>query len=1598
MPDTALSQEDIDFLKAKGIDPSSISILPDEDISKAATVGRTLKAHAGGIGGGGIGTLLGTAAAPTIAASIGLAPETMGASLLVPLALGTAGALIGGYTGQKVQENIQSPETTAAQQEALQQAQEQHPLVSAGTDIAAGALASGGSFSPSTTLKGIRGLISRTPEDLAALRNVALQSTINPAISAGTQYATTGTIPTTTELASQAVGGALFAKPSWLGKMSMRPGVEPNAKDTTPITDTQQPTAEVAEVLSPYTAKNDAGEPLISDAIVKKAYLDKNAITKEQMAGMTETDKYIAMTKNNNMRKFMRTADMRKALHDEFLKNMGNQSEGEVAESVQSKEPYTPQFGEMPNQSNLAEFQEYKDENITNPQRAEDFRKAQEELALQEQHPGDVASAAPKENEETVTPKNPIKPIAPNTLRVLNPSTLLQSNITRPEVRPEQKNLGPIHQAPERQSDYDQYTELWKKLGPMMEQGDVENPEFLKMWKESEAIKNRNEGKVPTKQSAVQPNFIPKPEYAPEAVSAHIISDKATTGSVMAKIASSEAPEAPLAKALYEHMDEKSRNVPWKTFLIKRSEYAQLEDKVKMGIIDTHHTPTIMEEAIHSMTSAKLPIEWEGLRGHELLTAMTDYLKTGSNESIKELIRSYIQTAQHMGVHDRLFMNEKGLAGDADVVQKGLGAGHDISYAMGNLHEFIAHAFKNAKFQHLLNEMPSGKPGQTMWQKIVDAVRHLLGFDVKQGSMLDRVLRNSAELISQQREGAKNAIQEQSTSRVLQHAQGENAANGGERGGVEQGKQGKEITRQSPAKEQETLKEPYFKPTESLVGKVRRIGHAGASKLSDALKLTMNDKDALLGKYKNSTIDAGKNLSHGDMAQINRVMDAERTTGQLHPEMLQNAAQKEFYKTARKNIDESGKEAISRKIPIMQNGVPRLMKQQEGHWPMMANQKVEQIYRENTDRASMAALDKRFDEWNQKTLGMSPEESKSRIENWKAAIQGTPRGSDVSHQDYFNALRKAQGDPLPPEFREANPVKNLSRYFDRYATAASHYSNIESNPEVMRTLGATKMPWGESLEPHPEGSLANNPTVRGALESFVKESSGPAEKNEASISAIATSMFIAGPPLEVHKVVSNTVKAESFADNPYQAFRATAYALTHVKEGYIHAKEGGVVKMTASSVGDMFSGTATAAERLQGLSKAIRDVSTLGDLTTRFNAGFQQSFFEFLVPSKLARANAGDKEAQAFIKNLDPSYSRGKQYDDVGQRQLASIAAKYVHGTGDIRSMPGWMLNDGEVSGFFKLAHWSVAQTNNFMHDVYAPATRGNYTPLIMSVFGSLAGGYMIKELRQMLQGKKNQIPSLQEIAASDRGLQGNAGLLGYNAIAAMMYSGFGGLLSQIAKYPFDFVYKNVPQGATFPLDEVAGDLLDTFRNVSTAIANDPHLNWVDLAQTVTHHILTSNIQLTRMAINQGINAGVITGLPAEKKMLSDKIAQLRRFDMVEGLPYNQQDEGSNPYMNIEQRKFKMEQDPAKAIEMLPKLLGTIVKTYGNNPDVMLQKMKALKENQYATMPSMETMPLSMMKYIGYLTRMEGEQSAQAALQDYMSHRVINEAKSSVVP
>jgi hypothetical protein len=962
--------------------------------------------------------------------------------------------------------------------------------------------------------------------------------------------------------------------------------------------------------------------------------------------------------------------------------------------------------------------------------------------------------------------------------------------------------------------------------------------------------------------------------------------------------------------------------------------------------------------------------------------------------------------------------------------------GKDL-YGLNDVHEMIAETFSDKEFQDFLSSITVGK--ETAFTRFMNAVRGILGISDKHQNLLDRVVRRTEDLLNmdnpnrekittdniihgnksidelkKEREELIKKIDELQpvTTRTEAWAEGHPEYEGQVKWNKDADKLRERLydingllsnftihaNKSSKYLREETEGGLPMRMFRSAIDTIRDSKNPLAGKLADSFERMLNEKDLIKGTQLNPILEV-KNKYNFTEPMLARLDKAERYELENHKDgtfLLRTQAEREAFNAYKLSLKNNYDYRLQTKEPVqMPNGTKRLPIRDEFYHPTPINPKVLEVIKAGKDTAAINKYEKMFTEYQMK-LGKTKEVAESNWDNLVKGIEGTIRNSGISNQQHFNASRRSQGTPLPPEMTRPGFFKRAEAYFSRQATDNAYYKHIEKNMDAMSALGYTKDPWGNNV-PEASNKLMSVPAVKDVMDSIRGEIGGPGEHNEKAMSSLATTLFI-GPGTEIHKFISNMTGMSTYLTNPAEVTKGITSALTNFKDSLQHAKENNVVKMTARSVGDAFDSTLAFADRMRSVAQFVRNIYTLNGLTDHLGSGLMQGALEGTLPGKVNKANNGDKTQQALLKNIDPDYDVGKTYSPREISILASRIVQQIHGTGDARTMPGWMLRDSEISGFFKLSHWGISQTNRFFKDIYTPATKGNFTPMINSLFGAAIGGVMIKELREKLQGKHGQIPSLSEIAGSSKGLEGNIPLVGYNIMAALSYAGFGGMLSQMAKIPLDMIHKNTSQGATFPLDELATDLGKTISQVTSAIANDPQVNYVDLAEHVLGHLVTTNFQLGRVLYNQAINNGLITGTQAEKKLLSDKLGQLRRFDMVEGLPYNEADSSGNPYTNLEQRNFKMNPNVMESARMLPGLIQSIIEKYKDNPDVMMQKIEALKQNSYATMPSLEKEPLSFKKYIDFLTRTEGPEAAQLAIQDFMKHKIINEVRSSIVP
>lgn len=778
-----------------------------------------------------------------------------------------------------------------------------------------------------------------------------------------------------------------------------------------------------------------------------------------------------------------------------------------------------------------------------------------------------------------------------------------------------------------------------------------------------------------------------------------------------------------------------------------------------------------------------------------------------------------------------------------------------------------------------------------------------------------------------------------------------------------------------------------LRPMLDMIKQVDR-GHGEGKTVASAYEKYVPLKDNIFGKHIYPILQASRGLSKADVDHVEKVLIKESRDKEFHRDLLQNAKQTNLYDVARESMKQKQLDQIAAKQPVTgPDGIKRLPQVDPYYWP----NRISPLAAEKITEGGHAAevLKKDFIQ-HQISQGNTKEQAESA---WKGLETAYDKGStDITR---FAAVRKSEGVGLPDSMMRPGLLNNLYHYFNRVSSDRAFHDTFESNPDAAKSIGLENDPWDKPIVSSEHQNISGDKFVKQLVEGIRGEGFDKTERQLKLFNRIATSLML-GPLTNIHIAASSVFNAMQYT-HPVGAVKGAITALSNLRTSLDHALETGYARKNLQTFQDFWNVHNTGLEKLSTLSNLIGNLSGR-DFTNNFTKAYLQGFGEYLIGAKSIAANGGDKTAIALMKHLDPTWVEGKTYEGGELQKIASNFGSLVHGGHDARTLPAWMLKDTAIQPFFQLASWNIAQTNAWARHVWTPATQGNFVPLIMSTLGATLGGYVIKEARQKLSDKKSPIPSLNELVQSSRGWEGNMPLIGYNLAAMASYVGFAGALSVGAKAGLDLAYKNMPQGATFPMDEIFSNSAERVSQFVSAMINDPNFNYVTAGTRLLTDLTKENIQLGRLATAWIANAG---GLPTEamNRELNKKTADVRRWKMSEGMPYEAQAANTaNPYMYLDKKQFKKTQDVGEAAQMLPQLFQAAITKADGNPEILRNELKALKENQYETMPNPERMPLSFSRYITYLSKTQGPEVAAERLQDYLMHSAINKAKASMVP
>jgi hypothetical protein len=419
--------------------------------------------------------------------------------------------------------------------------------------------------------------------------------------------------------------------------------------------------------------------------------------------------------------------------------------------------------------------------------------------------------------------------------------------------------------------------------------------------------------------------------------------------------------------------------------------------------------------------------------------------------------------------------------------------------------------------------------------------------------------------------------------------------------------------------------------------KIEDLADKRAPMLAGAFKKAIAKAEQLRGRWTNKFVDGINKLELSDLdkTQLYKIDAFENRTGTSAPaSMFRNLKQRAAYKLSKDILADNAAYRQALNIPITRSGRKTSLVVKPNYHPTTLDPQVAEVYKSG-DAAKIAVLDKEFIA-NQLTHGKTLVEAEENLKEFKEGMGGKLSEPTIN-MARFNGSRLAHDVPLPDSFKNKDWVKNMEGYLNRMSADNSFYEHVESNHPAMEALGEKKDPWGRDIPQTGDGSLANNPHIRAALKQFHGEITSSGVRNEKGIGSLAATLFVSNPAIEAHKLFTNLINGPlAQASNPRELAGVLKHIVMNTSKGAETAVQNGAVRLNASKLSDVVSRNVTFAGKLQAISKGVREISSLGGIIDKINVGQMQAGFEYLIPSKLERANNGDKTQQAFLKEARP--------------------------------------------------------------------------------------------------------------------------------------------------------------------------------------------------------------------------------------------------------------------------------------------------------------------------------------------------------------------------
>lgn len=764
-----------------------------------------------------------------------------------------------------------------------------------------------------------------------------------------------------------------------------------------------------------------------------------------------------------------------------------------------------------------------------------------------------------------------------------------------------------------------------------------------------------------------------------------------------------------------------------------------------------------------------------------------------------------------------------------------------------------------------------------------------------------------------------------------------------------------------------------------------RNGPSGRQ-LAPAIREALAQATSFEGRWLNPSLETLETLPYKDQLLVTDTMLKEKRLEQSFREELPSEETKIVYDRLRDLLLDKQENQIEANQPVMEfiqgkrggfEMVPRLPKINPYYFPEVVGSKQLDILLNAEGSEAFNILKKDFITHIKEKYRLSDSDASKFFEEVKASYGG-PLPGNINR---FGAVRKAEGIGLPDSWLETDPRVALRRYWRRTAKDRAWFDAVEKDTDNLYILGFNKDAWGDDIIPSNDNIARISAAAKPILD-IINGANIQVTPRIDAMSRIANNLIL-GPVTGINDLISALPVVSKFSPNLASLPGIYLSAIKNIGQGIKDARATGRIKKNISDVEETFFPGTELVEKLRQTADGISKITGRAALEN-VSRGLTMAAGSEIIRLHKTFAEAGNKKSVDFLTKI----ANNKDYTKLSDNDLAARIVDLAQGTYDLRGLPAWVLNS-PLAPIFRLSKWNIEQLNNLHKFAIQPATKGDFGPLIVTLLGGAVGGYVSKEIRELINQKKSNIPNFKEISNADPKEKVPASA--YSLAAAISYSGVLGLLGEGVKSGFDINYKNKPQGFNYPLVEMTVETTDNIAKVIQAISAGEDIT--DVGVEFAKNQFGRNIQVGRLAATYLGNKDV-----ARK---SEERRDLRVYNQLHGQPFSPQTltSGLNPYENLDKKRFYKASDRKEIIGESRRLVKEVLEENKGDAEGIRRGLRNLKTGGAATtLPSPESNPIAFNKYIKYLKATYGEEEANRRIKSYMKERALGSFKRSLIP